>query len=217
MPGLSLKTSCAPTLCQKSHLEPFANRTSRQLCAKLLCCTILLGPLLPVNAAPACSADIDGDGQLNALTDGLLNLRYLFGLRGDALVKNVLGQKAIQTNPHNIANYLSSADCKQLFDIDHSMENGDNHPDALSDGVLFIRFLFGIRGQSLTNGTLNQRATITTSAAIASSIARIVEQMQISGTPDNTVIEFCVDNNPCFQDIEIEGEISSQSLNMLTE
>ena len=210
MPGLSLNTSCASTLCQKSQLSPLANSVSHQLCAKLLCCIILLGQLLPVNAAAACSADIDGDGQLNALTDGLLNLRYLFGLRGDALVNSALGQNAIQTNPQNIADYLSSADCKQLFDIDRSMLNGDNQPDALSDGILFLRFLFGIRGQPLTNGILNQRAAITTSAAITSSIERIIEQIQIPGTPHNTVIEFCVNNNPCFQAIEIEGEISLQ-------
>ena len=29
--------------------------------------------------------DIDGNGATDALTDGLLSLRYLFGFRGDAL------------------------------------------------------------------------------------------------------------------------------------
>ena len=30
--------------------------------------------------------DIDGDGDVDALTDGLLKLRYLFGFRGEILV-----------------------------------------------------------------------------------------------------------------------------------
>ena len=35
------------------------------------------------------SGDIDGDGNVDALTDGLLLLRYLFGLSGDTLTVGV--------------------------------------------------------------------------------------------------------------------------------
>ena len=31
-------------------------------------------------------ADIDGNGEVDALTDGLMLLRYLFNLRGDSLI-----------------------------------------------------------------------------------------------------------------------------------
>lgn len=34
-----------------------------------------------------CSIDVDGDGNLDPLTDGLLIMRYLFGFRGDALAE----------------------------------------------------------------------------------------------------------------------------------
>ena len=38
--------------------------------------------------------DIDGDGEFDALTDGLLVIRSMFGLSGDALIDRVLGQNA---------------------------------------------------------------------------------------------------------------------------
>ena len=38
--------------------------------------------------------DIDGDANIDALTDGLLVLRYLFGLRGNTLVVGVIASNA---------------------------------------------------------------------------------------------------------------------------
>lgn len=40
---------------------------------------------------PCAALDIDGNGQVEALTDGVLTLRYLLGLRGDALVAGATG------------------------------------------------------------------------------------------------------------------------------
>ena len=51
--------------------------------------------------------DIDGNGQVDALTDGLLILRYLFGLEGDALIKGVIAADATIT---------SAADVEACFD-----------------------------------------------------------------------------------------------------
>ena len=39
---------------------------------------------------PSLSLDIDGNGKYDALSDGILAIRYLFGFRGDALVKDAL-------------------------------------------------------------------------------------------------------------------------------
>ena len=41
--------------------------------------------------------DIDGNGEPDALTDGLLILRYLFGLDGEALVAGVVSGDATRT------------------------------------------------------------------------------------------------------------------------
>jgi len=41
--------------------------------------------------------DIDGDGQSDALTDGLLLIRYLFGLRGASRVAGAVGANATRS------------------------------------------------------------------------------------------------------------------------
>lgn len=43
---------------------------------------------------PYATLDIDGNGQVDALTDGVLTLRYLLGLRGPALVAGATGNCA---------------------------------------------------------------------------------------------------------------------------
>ena len=53
-------------------------------------------------------ADIDGNGKVDALTDGLLVLRYLFGLEGDALVKGVIGSDATRVTAAEIETYLET-------------------------------------------------------------------------------------------------------------
>jgi len=40
------------------------------------------------------SLDIDGNGNADALSDGIILLRYLFGVRGEALTQDVLGPNA---------------------------------------------------------------------------------------------------------------------------
>jgi hypothetical protein len=52
--------------------------------------------------------DVDGNGDTDALTDGVLILRYLFGLRGSQLVVNAVGLGATRTTPEQIAAYLDS-------------------------------------------------------------------------------------------------------------
>ena len=47
-------------------------------------------------------ADIDGNGEIDALTDGLLTLRYLFGLEGDALINGVVASDATRTSAADI-------------------------------------------------------------------------------------------------------------------
>lgn len=53
-------------------------------------------------------ADIDGNGQIDALTDGLLTLRYLFGLRGEALISDVVAADATRNSAGQIEAHLAS-------------------------------------------------------------------------------------------------------------
>ena len=50
--------------------------------------------------------DIDGNGRVDALTDGLLLLRYLFGLRDGVLIANALDPAATRTTSAAIESYI---------------------------------------------------------------------------------------------------------------
>jgi hypothetical protein len=64
----------------------------------------------------------------------------MFGLAGPTLTFNALGATATRTDPADIASYI--VDAAFAFDID---DNG--HVDALTDGLMILRFLFGLTGQ----------------------------------------------------------------------
>ncbi len=87
---------------------------------------------------PICSiamADIDGNGLVSADTDGLLVLRYLFDFRGAALVRGVIDAEHCQRcYRESVLVYLDEN--RQHFDID-----GNGVADALSDGILLMRYL----------------------------------------------------------------------------
>ena len=54
------------------------------------------------------NADIDGNGTQDALTDGLLILRYSFGLTGDSLISGVVAEDATRTTAEEIEAYLET-------------------------------------------------------------------------------------------------------------
>ncbi len=96
---------------------------------------------------PAGSIDIDSNGQYDALTDGLLLLRGMFGLDGDALVSGTLAPDAF---------YSSGREIRSRIDLleDFSDIDGNGEVDALTDGLLILRYLFGLEGSALTNGVV---------------------------------------------------------------
>lgn len=59
-------------------------------------------------AAGAVALDIDGDGEVEPLTDGLLVLRHLFGFSGDALVSGAIGAKCQKCDAETIGDHISS-------------------------------------------------------------------------------------------------------------
>jgi CHRD domain len=52
--------------------------------------------------------DIDGNGNVDAATDGVLIVRYLMGIRDAALVEGTLGAGATRTSPNDIAAYIAT-------------------------------------------------------------------------------------------------------------
>ena len=114
----------------------------------------------------AASLDIDLSNtqtKYHAPTDGLLTVRYLFGLTGNSLVAGVVfGGTATRTDPVAIKSYLDSI--RPQLDID-----GNNKVDALTDGLLIIRFLLGLTGDALISGAVDvQLGTRKTASAIES-------------------------------------------------
>jgi len=106
--------------------------------------------------------DVDASGsptEYDALTDGLLIIRYLFGMTGPALTTGALGPTATRTDPDAIKAYLDSV--RSGLDVD-----GNGTADALTDGLLVIRYLFGLRGDALLAGALDPLATRTTPAVV---------------------------------------------------
>ena len=56
--------------------------------------------------------DIDGDGTIDSLTDGILFLRWHFGLRGAALIANAIGANATRTTAAEIEAYMARLDAQ---------------------------------------------------------------------------------------------------------
>ena len=123
------------------------------------------GAYLPASASTSFEVfapfrlDVDGNGTYDALTDGLLVLRWLFGLTGPSLVNGAIGTGATRTTSTDVIAYLNSV--RPVLDVD-----GNGQFDALTDGLMIIRYLFGLRGNSLIVGAVGTGATRTTAAAI---------------------------------------------------
>ncbi|MBK8741248.1 MAG: hypothetical protein IPM02_17775 [Betaproteobacteria bacterium] len=60
-----------------------------------------------VSTAPSCSLDIDGNTAIDALTDGLMLLRAMFGLTGTAVTNAAVGDGASRTTWSQIQPYLN--------------------------------------------------------------------------------------------------------------
>jgi len=52
--------------------------------------------------------DVDGNGTPDALTDVLLILRYLFGLRGDSLIAGAVDAQATRKTAPDIETYIQT-------------------------------------------------------------------------------------------------------------
>ena len=85
--------------------------------AALLACVVAVWPTVSSHAdigtsqstaAATETLDVDGNGAVGALTDGILVLRYMFGLRGQSLIQGAIGAGATRTTAAEIESYLSS-------------------------------------------------------------------------------------------------------------
>jgi hypothetical protein len=103
--------------------------------------------------------DIDADGNIDAPTDGLLILRSMFGLTDDALTTGLVVSDAASIGSVDIASRIKMLG--DLADVD-----GNGNIDALTDGLLTLRYLFGREGNTLVAGVVAADATRTTAVDI---------------------------------------------------
>jgi hypothetical protein len=113
------------------------------------------------------SIDLDGNQEYDALTDGLLLLRGMFGLDGSALVTGTIASNAVYTESVDIESRIKILG--DLADID-----GNGEIDALTDGLLTLRYLFGLQGDTLINGVVAGDATRKTAEEIEAHLASLM-------------------------------------------
>ena len=114
-------------------------------------------PTLPQTVISANgNLDADGNGTADALSDGILILRYLFDPTGAWNVSDALGSGATRTTRQDIKSFLDGGKTTVL-DAD-----GNGTADALSDGILILRYLFDPTGAWNVNDALGSGATRTT-------------------------------------------------------
>lgn len=105
------------------------------------------------------SWDLDNNANTDALTDGLLFLRYAFNLRGELLTAGAISSTSQLSSEEVEENLKTVVDL--IGDID-----GNNEVDALTDGLLLLRYLFNLRGESLIAGAVQTDANRSTSDEI---------------------------------------------------
>jgi glucose/arabinose dehydrogenase len=111
--------------------------------------------------------DVDGNGVADALTDGLLIIRRLFGFDGEVLTDGAVGAGCTRCDAAAIAAYIDQI--RAGLDVD-----GNGQTDALTDGLLIIRYLFGFTGTALTDGAVGDGCTRCTAAEISTYCATLV-------------------------------------------
>jgi hypothetical protein len=119
---------------------------------------------------PAGSLDIDGNGQYDALTDGLLLLRGMFLLSGDSLISDAVASDAVYKTSDEVASRIDMLG--DLVDID-----GNGTVDALTDGLVILRYLFNLRGDVLINDVIASDATVKTAEDVEAKIEALIPVM----------------------------------------
>jgi hypothetical protein len=117
---------------------------------------------------PSGSLDIDGNDNFDALSDGLLMLRGMFGLDGDTLISGIVASDATYTDSVDIEARIAMLG--DLADVD-----GNGQIDALSDGMLILRYLFGLEGDILVKGVVAPDATRSTAEEIQAHLESLTQ------------------------------------------
>jgi len=121
--------------------------------------------------------DVDGDGKVTALGDGLMIIRKLFGaaFAGDALTNKAMSPTATRTSAE-IHEFIQQGITNGLLDIDK-----DGKTTALGDGLMVIRHLFGaaFAGEALTNKAISPASPYFGPPVDHLTIANAIDSMKV--------------------------------------
>jgi hypothetical protein len=162
----------------------------------LIAFSVLIG--LSGFAQASFDLDIDDDGKTEALTDGLLVIRYLFGFAGESLIADSIGSDAQRSDAVSIESYLAKN--KSSLDVD-----GDGSVEALTDGLLIIRELFGFSGGALITGAVSGSGTRQTGDSV-------VDYLQTIKDTDNDGTLDSVDVSPTDDTSDVDGSGASDQI-----
>ncbi|MFP4692866.1 MAG: SwmB domain-containing protein, partial [Halothece sp.] len=99
--------------------------------------------------------DVDDNGDVDALTDGLQILNFLFDNNNRAIDSAIASNANRETE--EVTDFLNLGGNSSAFDVD-----GNGNEDALTDGILIVRYMFGFRGEALINDAIADNAERTT-------------------------------------------------------
>ena len=138
------------------------------------------------------SWDMDSNGNIDALTDGLLLLRYTFGLRGNDLASGAVSTDS-PLSPSAVETRIESM--LPIADID-----GSGEIDALTDGLIILRYLFDIKDESLISGVVADNATRSSLLEISQHLIDHMPGIHTGGLPNSLIINEAVSSNSSFED-----------------
>ncbi len=126
---------------------------------------IISGQLVSNDVVEACTLDADGNATVDALTDGLLFIRHMFGIRGSSLIEDSVGNGCTRCTAPQIEAFLEQCAATSVSDFD-----GNGTIDALTDGLLNLRFLFGLRDAALIDNSVGDGCTRCTALEIETNL-----------------------------------------------
>ena len=108
------------------------------------CSGISGGTSATCNANVQCSMDLDGNGSVNATSDGLMLPRILQGASGVGITNGALGLPILtRTTGAAISSYMQPAITAKLLDVD------GNGAVEVADGLMILRMLQGVTGDAV--------------------------------------------------------------------
>lgn len=109
--------------------------------------------------------DADGNGTTDALSDGVMIVRAMFGFGPDLIVQGAMAPNGTRTVAE-IAGYLQ--ELRTELDIDANAQ-----VDALSDGIVLVRYLFGFRDAQLVADAVDPSGARADPLAIADYLSQL--------------------------------------------